>query len=95
MYILSIIPLTKIPLPSPQVLDYFSQRAPAAGGIVQVSLGHRKILGIALAATPVKEQKQIIKKSAFRLKSIEKIINVSEIIPKNYLKLMIWASQYY
>jgi len=95
MRILSIIPLTKIPLPAPQVLDYFSSKDAAPGGVAQISLGSRKLLGIVIASTPVGEKKQAIKKSSFRLKSVEKIISHAALIPKAHLKLIIWASQYY
>ena len=82
-------------MPSPQALDYFASVDAAPGGIVQISLNHRKLLGIVLAAAPVSELRQAVKRSSFRLKPIEKIICGEEVIPKIHLKLIIWTSQYY
>lgn len=95
MYLLSVIPLIKIPRPAPQTLDYFSVLKADIGAIVGIQVGHSKILGVVVAASDVKRHKQQIKKSRFALKPVEEIINPGSIIPKSYLKLAIWASTYY
>ena len=95
MNIVSVIPLTKIPLVAPQVLDYFSQAKVSSGSLVQVSIGTRKILSIVISCEPVSKKKQQIKKSSFRLKPIERVINKNVLVSKHYLKLVLWTSSYY
>lgn len=95
MYVISVIPLTKIPFPAPQMLDYFSLEKIASGGLVRASIGSRQFFGIVAICSSVLEQKQKIKKSAFRLRPIDKIISKECIVPKEYLNLAIWTSGYF
>ena len=95
MFILSVIPFTKIPYPAPQILDYFSGKKVSPGGIVRVSLGTRKILGVVVARTAVKLQKQQIKKSHFLLKPIEEVLNSEAVISGTVLRTALWASEYF
>jgi len=95
MYILSVIPLTKIPFPSPQTLDYFSKDAVSSGGIVEVPIGSRKLLAVVASCAPVSKLRQQIKKSTFKLKPIEKITSKQGIVSKPYLTLAIWTSNYF
>ncbi|MBI1888953.1 MAG: primosomal protein N' [Candidatus Spechtbacteria bacterium] len=95
MHILSVIPFAKIPRPAPQILDYFTSEKISTGGIVQISLGSRKILGVVTVAVPAHEKKQEIKKSAFRLKPIDRVVNSAGILPQTYLSLALFLSDYY
>ncbi len=95
MYIVSIVPITKIPLPAPQALDYFSSEKVISGGLIEVSIGTRKVFAIVLSCSRVFEQKLRIKKSGFRIKPITGIISNKRIVRKKYLNLAVWASSYF
>lgn len=95
MYVVSVIPLAKIPHPAPQTLDYFAMEKISPGGVVQISLGSRKILGIAAACAPLSQQKQQIKKSAFHLKKIDGVVSRDPLVPSHYLKLALWSASYF
>ena len=95
MYVISVIPLAKIPHPAPQTLDYFAMEEISPGAVVQISLGSRKILGIAAACVPLSQQKQHIKKSAFRLKKIDRVVSKRPLVPRQYLKLALWSASYF
>ena len=95
MYVVSVIPLAKIPHPAPQTLDYFSMEEISPGGIVQISLVSRKILGVVAACTPLYERKQQIKKSAFHLKKIDRVVSKNPLVPRPYLKLALWSASYF
>lgn len=95
MHILSIIPLTKLPLPSPQILNYFSREEVSIGGVVKIDVGARRILGIVIASATLAQRKLEIKKSTFYLKPIAEITNKNEVIPKTHLKLISWTSRYF
>ena len=95
MYIVSVIPLIKIPRPAPQLLDYFAAEKINSGGIVQIRVGTRTVLGIVVTCAPVSQKKQQIKISRFKLKSIEEAINRDSIIPPEHLKLILWTAAYF
>jgi primosomal protein N' len=95
MYIVSVIPLTKIPLPSPQTLDYFSAAKISGGGIVEIKIGRRSHFGIAASCQPVRQKKQDIKRYPFKLRPIEKVVNAKAIIPRHHMELVLWTSAYF
>lgn len=95
MYLLSVIPLIKIPHPAPQILDYFSHESVHEGGIVEIPIGSRYILGVVSACTPLIQQRQQIKKLPYMLRAIEKIISKNPVVPSYHIKLILWTSQYF
>ncbi|MFY9457329.1 MAG: primosomal protein N' [Candidatus Spechtbacterales bacterium] len=95
MYIVSVIPLAKMPHPAPQILDYFCFDKIEVGGVVEVPIGSRKTLGIVAACSPVSHKKQQIKISAIRLRRVEKIITKSPAVPYHYVKLALWTANYF
>ena len=95
MFILSVIPLTKIPRPAPQAFDYFASDKISIGGIVQIKIAHRSLLAIVISCVPVGQKKQSIKKSSFQIKPIDKVINKNAVIPRHHIELVLWTSSYF
>ncbi len=62
---------------------------------MRVPIGSRKILGVVIAATAVRQQKQQIKKSRFLLKPVDEILNPQAVISMPILRTAFWASEYF
>jgi len=95
MFIISVIPLTKIPRPAPQTFDYFASDKISVGGIVQIRIAHRSLLAVVVSCAPVEQKKQSIKKSSFQIKPVEKIINANAAIPEHHIELVLWTGSYF
>jgi len=96
MYIINVIPLTKIPRPNPQILSYFFSKKLTKGALVQISLRRKKINAIVISSENLKNKKIDIKKGAsFKLKPVEKVISKEPALNKSQLKLLSWISEYY
>lgn len=92
MYILSVVPLTKISLPSSQFLTYFYRQDIAVGAIVQIVLKNRKVLAIVLKSeklTPSKKQ-ELKKIASFALKKINKVLTKNPVLYPFQIK---WAKE--
>lgn len=95
MYIVSVIPLIKMPRPAPQILDYFAFEKTEVGAVVEIRVGSRITLGIVAACSPVSHKKQQIKISGIQLRQIQRIITKSPAVPSYYVKLAIWTASYF
>ncbi|MEX0916769.1 MAG: hypothetical protein WDZ44_01560, partial [Candidatus Spechtbacterales bacterium] len=70
MYVYSVIPLTKIPRPQPQIVSYFSAENLARGALVLVPLGRRVVSAIVVEKLDARDAKQTIRNSPYTLKKI-------------------------
>ena len=95
MKILKIISGTKIPLNQPQLLTYFSKENIELGGLVSVKLRNRKVMGVVFETEDLRQTKMNLRKSNFKLKNIEKVLDPNEIIDEKLRELVLWASLYY
>lgn len=77
MHILEVIPLTLLPQHAPQILSYLSPAALPKGAVVEISLGRRKVSAVVISATDMHEEKMTLKKSAFQIKNISRILTDS------------------
>jgi len=96
MYIVSVIPLVKIPYPNPQLLSYFCAKKIPIGALVKIPVRNKKINAIVTEQKSVEEQKFQIKKLAdYTVKPIDKIVSEKPILTEKQLKLLFWFSDYY
>lgn len=95
MYLYSVIPLTKIPRPQPQIVSYFSAEDLARGQLVTISLGRRSVNGIVVKKFDAQSQKQAIRNSAYALKKITRTISTESAIPSTLIQEAVDVSQYY
>jgi len=96
MKLVKIIPITKIPLPNPQVLTYFSSLSLKNGSLVLAPLGKRDIYGIVVSKIKLTPNKKIeLKKSPYQLKPIKKVILSYPVMNSMQLKLAKWIMEYY
>jgi len=95
MFIVDCIPLTKIPLPSPQILTYFSKQEVKRGAFLRVPLGKKEVGAIAFNCSSALERKLEIKRGEFKLKTINDILSSAPLILENQLELAIWLHKYY
>ena len=95
MYILEVVPLTKIPLHLPQILSYFSPEKVEKGALVLIPLRKRKVLSLVINTESVKEKKLEIKKASFKLKKIERVIVKKALLSDPQLSLAQWLSERY
>ncbi len=95
MYIIEVIPLTTLPPQVPQVLSYFFERELPRGAVVEIDLGKRAAKGIVLSSKPLAQQKIFVKKSAFRLKKLSRIIHETPRVEDWQFKISDWLARNY
>ncbi|MCK9379026.1 MAG: primosomal protein N' [Candidatus Moranbacteria bacterium] len=88
-YLVSVVPLTKIPLSREQFFYYLSDKTISSGSLVEVSLGKRKINGIVLDS-----KNDFTRSGNYRMKKIEKIIE-ENFLTENQIKLAKFISEHY
>jgi len=95
MFIISVIPLTNIPRPQPQIFSYFYKSDLIKGSIVEIPLRRRNVMAIVLNSEPVSSKKATLKKADFVLKPINKVISSKQIVPPLFFSLADFISRYY
>lgn len=95
MFIIDVIPLTKIPLNRSQIYTYFCPQKISVGILVMVSLYRRNVPGLVINVQNLEKRKIEIKNYPYQLKKIEKIISSEQILVKKQLELAQWMSDYY
>ena len=95
MYVTKVIPITKIPLPSPQILSYFTSKKLRWGSLVLVPLKEKGSLAVVISQKRVEEIKMEIKKSEFKLRPILKLIEERGVLLPYQIELAYWISDYY
>jgi len=95
MFVVDAIPLTKIPLVSPQILTYFSAQKVKRGALLNVPLGRRETRAIALKCSQAEQRKLEIRKGSFKLKKITNILCPTPLVSEEQLELCFWLHQYY
>ncbi|TSD01452.1 MAG: primosome assembly protein PriA [Parcubacteria group bacterium Athens0714_25] len=85
----SVAPLTKIPLSREQFFYYLFNKTIPSGSLVEVSLGKRKINGIVLDS-----KNDFTRSGNYRMKKIEKIIE-ENFLTENQIKLAKFISEHY
>ncbi|MBU2036876.1 primosomal protein N' [Patescibacteria group bacterium] len=95
MYLIDIIPLTRIPHAQPQILSYFYDSKLKAGVLVQIPLGRRQEEGVVVSSHDLANHKMEIKSASFELRNITKIISVKPILTKQQIELALFLGQYY
>lgn len=95
MYIIEIVPLTKIPSQLPQIFSYFSAEPIPEGALVLASIGRRQEKAIVIETHRLQGHKIEIKSAGYEMKPIKKILTTEPILTANQIKLAIWLSQYY
>lgn len=97
MFIISVAPLTKIPLPARQTLTYFYLAKLKRGSIVLVSLKNRELPGVVLSCEKLSPLKKFqLKKSAdFMLKKIKKVLCQKPFLAHYQIKIAQEIARYY
>lgn len=95
MHVIEVIPLVKLPPQVPQLLSYFFDRPLERGALVQVPMGTRAVKAVVVSSASLEEQKALVKKSAFQLKKLDKVLDESTVLGKTQLSLALWLSRFY
>lgn len=75
MYVINIIPLSKLPRGQAGILTYFYDQLLSRGVVVEAPFNRRKIIGVVLNSTPIKTLKLTVKKNIdYELKNILRIL---------------------
>ena len=95
MYVTEVIPIAKIPLPSPQVLTYFTSQKLIEGSLALIPLRKKEVPAIVLSQKKASETKMEVKRADFKLKPILKVIERRRILLPYQIELAKWISNYY
>ena len=95
MYVYSVIPLTKIPRPQPQIVSYFSAEDLERGTLVLVPLGRRAVSAIIVEKLDARDAKQTIRNSAYALKKITRALSEHSVVPDAIIQEAVEVSHHY
>jgi len=95
MFIIDVIPLTKISLNRPQIYTYFYRQKIFVGALAIVSFHQRKIPAIVVKVQNLEKRKIEIKSYPYQLKKIEKVVYSEPIFTKNQLIFAQCLADYY
>lgn len=93
MVILTVIPLTRIPIQAPETLSYFSPSPVPRGSLVKIPLARRTIHGIVLAVHPLTEARQRIRSGSFAPKKIISAHDPNLIVSGGALAIATWVAK--
>lgn len=96
MFILRVIPITRLPLDKPQIYSYFTSQELSRGGLVLAPLYKRQVKAVVFDIRPISQfSKMEIRKASFELKQIIKVLSERPILSENQLELIDWMTRYY
>lgn len=95
MFIVSVVPLKRIPRGIPQTLSYFSSKPIEPGVLVMVKIRTKETTAVVVSCEDAKNRKIEIKKSGFELRPINKVILSSPILTRQQIETAFWISNYY
>lgn len=75
MYLIEVIPLSRLPRSLPDVFSYFTPLLIEPGTAVEMRVQNRKLVGIVLRSSLVKDAKQALRSAPYALKKIERVIS--------------------
>ena len=95
MYVIEVIPLTTLPPQVPQIFSYFFDSALARGALVEVPIQNKNVRAVVISALSVDQQKISLKKSAFQLKKITRVISESAQVSPIQFQIALWLAKHY
>lgn len=96
MFIITVIPLTKLPLDKPQTYTYFTSYELSRGSLVLAPLYRRQVTALVIDITPLKNLSKIdIRKASFELKQVTQVLCETPLLTAGQLKLIAWMNHYY
>jgi len=95
MYVYSVIPLTKIPRPQPQIVSYFSAEDLARGTLVLAPLARRTVSAIIVEKLDARDAKQAIRNSPYALKKITRALSEHPVVPDAIIQEAVEVSHHY
>lgn len=94
MYLLRVAPLTIIPLPREQVLDYFSSVDLPAGALVDVPINRRTMPAVVLGSSLLADVKARVRTAVpYQLRSVARVRSVEPVIMSQQRELGRWVAQ--
>ena len=95
MFLYTVIPLTKIPRPAPQMPLYFSADKFEVGQIVRVPLARRKVAAIIYTCEDAPSKRQDIRRSNYALRNISEALVSHPTFTKKFLNMARSLADYY
>lgn len=96
MYIVYVIPLTKLPLDKTQIYTYFTSLELPKASLVLVPFYRRQVKALVIDIKKISTlNKTEIRKSSFELKQIIKVLYDNPLLTEHQLKLIQWMTKHY
>jgi len=95
MYIVEVVPLTNIPIQSPQALSYFCKENLKPSSLVTIPLSGRELNAIVKETFDAKDKKLELKRKSFELKKIIKVISSEPILTDSQIEIGSYLHNYY
>ncbi|MBI4708876.1 MAG: primosomal protein N' [Candidatus Portnoybacteria bacterium] len=95
MYIIEVVPLTKIPIQQSQVLSYFSAHELLVGSLVLIPLSRRQEEAVVIETHQISSHRIEVKRAEYELRPIKKVLTIEPILTHQQIELAMWLGQYY
>lgn len=95
MFIINVIPLTRLPRHLPQTLSYFSSKEIQRGVLAMVKIRNKETPAAVISCEDAKNRRIEIKRKDFEMKPVNKIISAAPILTENQICLGVWMAKYY
>lgn len=95
MNIVRVYPLASLPRGLGHSFTYFTAQALPRGALVEVEIGRRKVPAIVVSMEELKKTKETIKRAAWRMKRVSKVLSPFPIFSEQFFSLAEWASDYF
>ncbi len=95
MYVIEVIPLTVLPPQVPQILSYFFDQALPKGAVVEILIQKKKVVAIVVGSGSLEQQKISLKKSAFQLKKLTRVLTAEPQVSSLQFKIALWLAKHY
>ena len=95
MYLIEVIPLTRIPANGPQILSYYFSQDLRLGSVIEITINHRQARAIVISSSPLTDRKMILKKSSYQIKKANKLLFEDPQVNEYQLRVASWISRNY
>lgn len=95
MYLIEVIPFARLPRTLPESFSYFNPDFISEGTIVEIEISRRRLLGLVVRQTLVKDVKQNLRSASFALKKIRGVVNRGPVLNAIDFAFLHWFTNFY
>lgn len=95
MFLVEVLPATKIPLSQPQIYTYYTSLNISRGSLILIPIGKRLTEGLVIETRELGKEKMSIKHLGYELRNVNKILFNGQFLSNEQIELVKWMAEYY